>query len=201
MCLYTHALGGGEDTSHIKMCHLDDLVGSEDEVVALFERNYTPNAKRLIAELEWRRFRRYSRNKVRRWDQNSRSDLCGLHGIQGKEEEYASSDTDGEEGSGDFVSTPPLYDPDSDSDGNRVRKRKLFRAKLVEQAPKIRKDDFLKQFEMLILENPDNCNVISMSCVRVVCDSNFRKTEDVDKSVAKVLKMFSDHFVEKMAPW
>lgn len=33
-----------------------------------------------------------------------------------------------------------------------------------------------------------------------MCDSNFRKTEDVDKSVEKVLKMFSEHFVKKMAP-
>ena len=39
-----------------------------------------------------------------------------------------------------------------------------------------------------------------MTRVRIVCDSNFRKTEDVDESVAKVLKMFSQHFVKKMAP-
>lgn len=39
-----------------------------------------------------------------------------------------------------------------------------------------------------------------MTCVKIVCDSNFKKTKDVDKTVKKVLKMFSDHFVEKMAP-
>lgn len=39
-----------------------------------------------------------------------------------------------------------------------------------------------------------------MTCVRVVCDANFKKSDDVDKSVAKVLKMFSDHFVEKTSP-
>ena len=39
-----------------------------------------------------------------------------------------------------------------------------------------------------------------MASVRVVCDANFKKSEDVDKSVKKVLKMFSKHFVEKMAP-
>lgn len=39
-----------------------------------------------------------------------------------------------------------------------------------------------------------------MTRVRIVCDSNFRKTEDVDESVAKVLKMFSQYFVKKMAP-
>lgn len=39
-----------------------------------------------------------------------------------------------------------------------------------------------------------------MASVRVVCDSNFTKTGDVDKSVAKVLKMFSQHFVKKAAP-
>lgn len=160
--LYTHALGK-EDVSHIKISHLRDLVGSEDEIVAFFERNYTPNAKRRIAESEWRKFRRYSRDKVRRWDEFSGSDLCGLHGIQGKEEEYSSSDSDGEEDLGNVgaPSTPPLYDPDSDSEGNRARKRKLFRAKLVEQAPKMRKEDFLKGFEMLILDNPHNSNVIA----------------------------------------
>ena len=39
-----------------------------------------------------------------------------------------------------------------------------------------------------------------MTRVRIVCDSNFKKTEDVDQSIAKVLKMFSEHFVKKMAP-
>lgn len=39
-----------------------------------------------------------------------------------------------------------------------------------------------------------------MASVRVVCDANFKKSEDVDKSVKKVLKMFSKHFVEKMTP-
>ena len=39
-----------------------------------------------------------------------------------------------------------------------------------------------------------------MTRVRIVCDSNFKKTEDVDRSIAKVLKMFSEHFVKKMAP-
>lgn len=39
-----------------------------------------------------------------------------------------------------------------------------------------------------------------MTCVRVVCDSNFKKTEDVDKTVLKVLKMFSEHFTKKMTP-
>lgn len=153
--LYTNALGK-EDVSHIKISHLRDLVGSEDEIVAFFERNYTPNAKRRIVESEWRKFRRYSRDKVRRWDEFSGSDLCGLHGIQGKEKECCSSDSD------DGVpSRPPLYDPDSDSEGNRARKRKLFRAKLVEQAPEMRKDEFLKGFEMLILDNPHNSNVIA----------------------------------------
>lgn len=37
-------------------------------------------------------------------------------------------------------------------------------------------------------------------CVKIVCDSNFRKTKDLDKNVKKVLKMFSDHFVKKSTP-
>lgn len=41
---------------------------------------------------------------------------------------------------------------------------------------------------------------ITMTRVRIICDSNFKKTEDVEKSVEKVLKMFSEHFVKKMAP-
>ena len=39
-----------------------------------------------------------------------------------------------------------------------------------------------------------------MASVRVICDSNFTKTEDVDKSVGKVLKMFSKHLEKKTAP-
>lgn len=39
-----------------------------------------------------------------------------------------------------------------------------------------------------------------MASVRVICDSNFTKTQDIDKSVSKVLKMFSKHFDKKTAP-
>ena len=39
-----------------------------------------------------------------------------------------------------------------------------------------------------------------MASVKVICDSNFTKTEDVDKSVGKVLKMFSKHLEKKTAP-
>ena len=39
-----------------------------------------------------------------------------------------------------------------------------------------------------------------MSSVRVVCDSNFTKTADIDKSVGKVLKMFKSHLEKKTAP-
>lgn len=39
-----------------------------------------------------------------------------------------------------------------------------------------------------------------MTGVRIVCDSNFKETKDVDKSVSKVLKMFSEHFQKKTTP-
>lgn len=55
----------------------------------------------------------------------------------------------------------PTYDPDSDSEGNVERKRKLLRNTFIERAPELRKDDFLKEFEILLLENPHNSNVIA----------------------------------------
>lgn len=173
--LLTNPLGE-EDLSHITAKGLDDLVGSEDEVVGFFERNYTPHVKRLIMTREWAKFRRYSRDKVRRWDQQSGSDECHVLGIPSEEDsdeclenERSSSDDDEEfaeesdtgEVLEETLEGPPIYDPDSDSEGNLERKRKLLRAKLVQRAPKMRKDDFLKDFERLILENPHNSNVIA----------------------------------------
>lgn len=169
--LHTNPLGD-EDLSHITAKHLDDLVGSEDEVVGFFERNYTPFVTRLIMTREWKKFRRYSRDKVRRWDQQSGGDECHVLGIPQREEddkESSSSDDDEDfstesqpgEHLEEHLEGPPIYDPDSDSEGNLERKRKLLRAKLVQRAPKTRKDDFLKDFERLILENPHNSNVIA----------------------------------------
>lgn len=169
--LHTNPLGD-EDLSHITAKHLDDLVGSEDEVVGFFERNYTPFVTRLIMAREWKKFRRYSRDKVRRWDQQSGGDECHVLGIPQREEddkESSSSDDDEDfstesqpgEHLEEHLEGPPIYDPDSDSEGNLERKRKLLRAKLVQRAPKTRKDDFLKDFERLILENPHNSNVIA----------------------------------------
>ena len=170
--LRTNALGE-EDLSHITAKHLDDLVGSEDEIVGFFERNYAPYVKRLIIAREWKKFRRYSRDKVRRWDQQSGGDECHVLGIPQREEdedlnkEGSSSDDDEEysqesqEHLEEHLQGPPIYDPDSDSEGNLQRKRKLLRAKLVQRAPKMRKDDFLKDIERLILESPRNSNVIA----------------------------------------
>jgi len=39
-----------------------------------------------------------------------------------------------------------------------------------------------------------------MASVKVICDSNFTKTEDIDKSIGKVLKMFSKHLEKTTAP-
>ena len=39
-----------------------------------------------------------------------------------------------------------------------------------------------------------------MASVKVICDSNFTKTEDIDKSIGKVLKMFSKHLQKTTAP-
>ena len=157
---------GAEDLSHITAKKLDDLVGSEDEVVEFFERNYSPCVKRMIIAREWKKFRRYSRDKVRRWDQQSGGNECGQHVILSEEDSDDSSSGDDEEfvekqNDEEPLKEPPIYDPDSDSEGNRERKRKLLRSKLVQRAPKLRKDDFLKDFERLILENPHNSNVIA----------------------------------------
>ena len=164
--LLTNPLGE-EDLSHIRAKELDDLVGSEDEVVGFFERNYAPYVKRMITAREWAKFRRYSRDKVRRWDQQSGGNLCHALGIPREEHSNtSSSDEDVElddtgEALEETLKGPPIYDPDSDSEGNLERKRKLLRANLVRRAPKMRKDDFLKDFERLILENPHNSNVVA----------------------------------------
>lgn len=166
--LHINALGK-EDVGHITAKDLDNLVGTEDDVVGFFERNYTANAKRAIMTREWEKFRVYSREKIRTWDhQQSGGGLCDRYGIPTEECGY-SSDSETED---EFVDAPvdqhlerlpepPVYDPDSDSEGNIERKRRLLRAKLVDRAPKIRKDDFLKEFECLILENPHNSNVVA----------------------------------------
>lgn len=175
--LLTSAIGE-EDLSHISAEDLNDLVGSEEDVVGFFDKNFAPHVKRLIMTREWKNFRRYSRDKVRRWDRQSGGNLCHALGIPGEEDSdecfenaCSSSDDDEEfcivaqdhtaEVSDETLEGPPIYDPDSDSEGNLERKRKLLRAKLVQRAPKMRKDDFLKDFEQLILENPHNSNVIA----------------------------------------
>ena len=167
MYLLTTALGH-EDLSHITAKHLDDLVGSEDEVVEFFEGNYAPHVNKIIMAKEWKKFRRYSRDKVRRWDQQSGGNECQRHGISSEEDSDTSSCEDDDEYLGvqndedeEDLKRPPIYDPDSDSEGNLERKRKLLRSKLVQRAPKMRKDDFLRDFEKLILENPHNSNVIA----------------------------------------
>lgn len=155
--LHINALGE-EDVSHITSEHLEVLVGSEDEVVDFFDRNYSPNAKNSIIVAEWEKFRRFSRNKVRRWDkqQGLGGSLCRELGIRETLEPEFEIGCQQQN-----VSKRPVYDPDSDSEGNVERKRKLLRMKFLELAPELKKDDFLKEFEVLIFENPHNSNVIA----------------------------------------
>ena len=155
--LHVNALGE-EDLSHITSEQVEALVGSEDEVVDFFDRNYSARVKKSIIVAEWEKFRRYSRNKVRRWDQQQRlgGRLCREIGIR----ETMELDSDFEDDL-QQVSKRPVYDPDSDSEGNAERKRKLLRLRFLEQAPDLKKDDFLKEFEALIFENPHNSNVMA----------------------------------------
>ncbi len=166
--LHINALGE-EDVEHITAKDLDNLVGTEDDVINFFERNYTANAKQTIMMREWEKFRAYSREKVRRWDQQSDDGgLCDRYGIPSEEPPlFSDSDTEDELEEREELEElakmkdPPTYDPDSDSEGNLERKKKLLRTKLIDRAPKILKDDFLKEFQCLILDNPHNSNVVA----------------------------------------
>lgn len=156
--LHINALGH-EDVSHITPERLERLVGSEDEVVGFFDRNYSANLKNMIMAEEWKKFRRFSRRKVRRWE--TQENLQGwCHGLRIDETSDAESCTDPEL-TLDTISACPVYDPDSDSEGNAERKQKLLRNVFVERAPELRKDDFLRDFELLLLENPHNSNIIA----------------------------------------
>lgn len=156
--LFTNPLGE-EDVSHITPEQVDRLVGSEDEVVRYFDRLFDASTKREMMANEWGKFRRYSREKVRRWDKQEKSSLCRQLGIKPVSE--SNPDIQEDPGDGDKLEAPPVYDPDSDSEGNVQRKRNLLENIFVEIAPETRKDDFLKEFEILLLENPHNSNVIA----------------------------------------
>lgn len=146
--LHTNALGQ-EDVSHITPERFELLLGSEDEVVDFFDRNYSANSKNMIVEEEWKKFRRFSRRKVRRWEKQEKL-------RQG----FETSESDSESGT-DTIPSRPVYDPDSDSEGNVERKRKLLRNVFIERAPELKKEEFLKDFELLLLENPHNSNIIA----------------------------------------
>lgn len=177
--LHINALGE-EDISHITARHLDGLVGTVDDVVGFFERNYVPNVRKKIMNREWEKFRRFARERVRQWDRQQQTrdpahkSLCESLSIKessGDSCESEESDDDDlhppaqtplvKEEEVEILLRPPVYDPNSDSEGNADRKRKLLRDRLVEEAPAIRKDDFLKDFEGLIFKNPHNSNVIA----------------------------------------
>ena len=169
--LHTNALGQ-EDVSHITPERLELLVGSEDELVDFFDRNYTANSKNMLVAEEWKKFRRFSRRKVRRWEtQENLQGWCQGLGIEETSElecevEYESTSSK--------LSECPVYDPDSDSEGNVERKRKLLRNIFIERAPELKKDDFLKDFETLLLENPHNSNIIAST--KEVCFKFFDGT-------------------------
>lgn len=153
--LYINALGE-EDISHVTPEKLEKLVGSEDDVVDFFDRNYNIHAKNAMCLEEWAQFRRYSRQKVRKWDRQEQ-----LRGSFCRELRVNETASDSESDFDQEISVCPIYDPDSDSEGNVQRKRLLLRNRFIERAPGLKKDDFLKNLEILLLENPHNSNVIA----------------------------------------
>ena len=156
--LHTNALGQ-EDVSHITPESFELLLGSGDEVVDFFDRNYSANSKNMIVEEEWKKFRRFSRRKVRRWEKQEKlQGLCQGLGINETSESESGSES---EYTSDTIPSRPVYDPDSDSEGNVERKRKLLRNVFIERAPELKKEGFLKDFELLLLENPHNSNIIA----------------------------------------
>lgn len=170
-----HALGH-EDLSHISVEKLKDLVGTEDEVLAFFRKNCDKLTRLDTVARQWEKYRVFSRNKVRRWDDQEKSNLCQQYGISGYYEEEedsevsesenstedSESDDDDDDDSNDYrIQKKPEYDPDSDSEGNQNRKEHLLRLKFLSSAPRARKDTFLQGFEELLLQNPKNRNVMA----------------------------------------
>lgn len=163
--LHINALGK-EDTSHITKEVVEGFVGTADQLVRRLECLHTPNYKHSLLRRKWPSYRMYARQKVRRWDKQQRSkepDYKSIADSVNIKPPTPASEADDEEydHQGEILTEPPLYDPDSDSEFNKRKKRECLRLSLLEEAPSLRRGDFLRDFEDWIYENPHNSNVIA----------------------------------------
>ena len=162
--LHINALGK-EDTSHITKETLEDFIGTPDQVARRLDGLYNMNSKLRILKKKWASFRMYARQKVRRWDKQEKSKdpdyKCMGEPLNIKSPTPESEADDNYESEGEILEKPPVYDPDSDSETNTKRKQKLLKGGLLEEYPNLRKEEFLRDFEDWIYENPHNSNVIA----------------------------------------
>ena len=160
--LHINALGE-EDVSHITKETLESFVGTADQVVRRLHGLFTPAYKHSVIKKKWKAFRRYARQKVRRWDEQERNkdpDYKSMGDSWGIRPPTYESEAEDDEYDHD-LSKPPLYDPDSDSENNSRIKQELLRETLLEESPSQYKDDFLRDFEDWVYQNPHNSNVIA----------------------------------------
>lgn len=154
--LYINALGE-EDTSHITKDLFEDFVGSREDVVECLEAELKPSVLRTLKKEEWGDFRSFLRKRLRLWDKQNSSNMCATVNVR-KEE---SDEEDFQEDSGEepILTRAPIYDPDSDSEGNLKRKRQCMIDGLLSKNIDLCFEDLLTSFNVEVSGNPHNNNV------------------------------------------
>lgn len=153
---HIHALGK-EDISHITPKKISNIIGTEESVIGSVSGFFNEQSRANIIRDKWREFRKYSRHRVRVWDKiNGDNVLSESLGVCSK------SDESGSEYESDMeITSTPVYDEDSDSEGNRKRKRNLLEEFLLDANSNVSKGDFIREFEELVYDNPHNSNVVA----------------------------------------
>lgn len=152
--LHINALGE-EDTSRITKDFFEDFVGSRDSVVEYVKSKLYPSTLERIKKEEWGGFRSFLRGKVRLWDKQRAGGMCETYSIRPEDSEGECEDESDQE----VLDRAPIYDPDSDSEGNLKRKRQCLEVRLVEIHIDWKFEGMLTSFEHKLSENPHNNNI------------------------------------------
>lgn len=104
-------------------------------------------------------FRGYVKKKVRLWDKQQEHQNPG-HESLSKSLNIESEDEVHDEEK-ETLKRPPIYDPDSDSEENKKRRRRCFEEGMIGVNPDMSFKGFLTKFEELLLENPHNNNIMA----------------------------------------
>ena len=154
--LHINALGE-EDISHITKDLFEDFVGSREDVVGCLETALKPSVLRTLEKEEWGDFRSFLRKRLRLWDKQNSSQMCATVNVRKEESDEEDSDKDSEEEP--ILIRAPIYDPDSDSEGNLKRKRQCMIDALLTKNIDFSFQDLLTSFNVEVYENPHNNNV------------------------------------------